>query len=185
MRDLPVVQLVVSANADIHAVPERGVIRTPLQAAVETGAWDIINFLLGRGVDVNAPPAINNGRTALQIAAEKGFIGIASLLISKKADVNAPPGQFHGRTAFEAAAEHGRIEMLIYLVENGADIVSDGGRQYKNALRFAKMNGHTGVDIYVKDVYRTQCFLRSGMNTTPLENGQSSESYEFDPRLFL
>ncbi|CAI6336809.1 unnamed protein product [Periconia digitata] len=185
MRDIDAVRLLVSAGADTNPHPQMGVIRTPLQAAVEAGALHIVHFLLDQGAEVNAPPAIRDGRTALQVAAEKGFIGIASVLISAGALVNAPAGHFVGRTAFEAAAEFGRIEMLIFLADKGVDIVSDGGKQYRNSRMMAETNGHTGIIMFIEDLYNKQCLYRSAMGMAPLETGDPTESLDFDPRMFL
>jgi ankyrin repeat protein len=166
--NIDTIKVLVAAGADIHAPPIHGVRHTPLQAAVYMGSLEIVNYFLELGVDINALPALREGGTALQIAAKRGYMGMAALLIEKKAFVNAPRGQFIGRTAFEAAAEKGRIEMLMFLVEHGADIVSDGGKQYERACRFAKMNGHLGVVAFVEGVYAEQCANMAAM-MAPLE----------------
>lgn len=184
--NLEIIQLLVSAGADIHALPKHGVMYTPLQAAIDRGTLEVVQYLLQQGVDVNAPAAQNEGRTALQMAAQHGFIGIAEVLISKGANVNAPAGMILGRTAFEAAAECGRLEMLMYLVEKGADICSDGGTQYNKSLLLAKASGYTGITSYVEKVYAEQRFARAmAMGAASLEFGSDPafQTPVFDPIL--
>ncbi|KAF1948558.1 ankyrin [Byssothecium circinans] len=182
-RQLTKVQLLVSAGADVHAPAQLAIRRSPLQAAVEIGALDIINYLLEKGTNVNALPAGREGGTALQLAAKEGFIGIAALLIVRGGDINAPGGMLFGRTAFEAAAEHGRIEMLMFLVEKGADIASDGGKQYRRSLIFAKANGHVGVVKLVEEVYKEQCENLAACRAH-LEGGGTFDLGGFDVSVF-
>ncbi|KAF2240406.1 ankyrin [Trematosphaeria pertusa] len=156
-RQLAKVQLLVDAGARIDLPAKLGIKRTPLQAAAECGAFDILHYLLQKGADPNEPPAMREGGTALQLAAAKGLMGVVALLIERGAEVNAPPGLMLGRTAFEGAAEHGRIEMLLFLAEKGVDLLADDGKQYKRALRFADENGHAAAVLVVERVYAEAC----------------------------
>ena len=144
-------------GASIHTPAKLGIRRTPLQSAAEHGTLDIVNYLLEQGADPNEPPALRGGGTALQLAAGQGFIGIVSMLILRGADINAPAGMLLGHTAFEAAAKYGRIEMLMFLIESGADIVSDGGKQRRRAVLFAKENGFSGIVSLVEILYAEAC----------------------------
>lgn len=116
--------------------------RTPVQAAVEQGDLEMIEFLLSKGAWVNAPAALHMGATALQIASIKGYIGIARRLLAEKADCNAQAAPYHGRTALEAAAEHGRIEMIQILLNWGVRTEGAGSRQYYRAIKFAERECH-------------------------------------------
>jgi ankyrin repeat protein len=156
-KRLDKVQLLVESGASIHQPAKRGIRRTPLQSAAERGVLEIIDYLLEQGADPNEPPAMREGGTALQLAAAQGFVGIVSMLIVKGADINAPAGMLLGHTAFEAAAKHGRIDMLMFLIESGADIVSDGGKQRRRAVLFAKENGLSGVVSLVESLYAEAC----------------------------
>jgi len=151
------VRFLVEMGASIHTPAKLGIRRTPLQSAAEHGTLDIVNYLLEQGADPNEAPALRGGGTALQLAAGQGFIGIVSMLILRGADINAPAGMLLGHTAFEAAAKYGRIEMLMFLIESGADIVSDGGKQRRRAVLFAKENGFSGIVSLVEILYAEAC----------------------------
>jgi ankyrin repeat protein len=117
--------------------------RTALQHAVEKGNWELISILLSHGANVNGQPAKYAGATALQLAAIKGYLPLSCELIRRGADVDAPRAECEGRTALEGAAERGRIDMVHLLLEHGALIQGKfGRRQYDNALRMARANGH-------------------------------------------
>jgi ankyrin repeat protein len=151
---LPMVKLLVNHGADVSLLAKGGMSRTPLQCATENGREDIIHFLLEQGADPNEPIAPRGGVTALQIAAIKGWIGTATILIKAGANVNAERALIDGRTAFEGATEHGRLDMMMYLVENHADILSDDGRQYKRAIRFAQQNGQISAERLAEKLYK-------------------------------
>jgi ankyrin repeat protein len=140
--------MLVSAGANVSLRASWCITRTPLQAAVEDGRKEIVDFLLEQGVDANETPAVRAGATSIQLAAIKGFIAIATTLLNHGAEVNAEPAPYEGRTAFEGATEHGRIEMMMFLFQNGADLLSDNRRQYERAIRFAEENGqHAAVQL--------------------------------------
>ncbi|KAF2800289.1 ankyrin [Melanomma pulvis-pyrius CBS 109.77] len=140
MDSLEKVHLLLRYKADINQEPTGGITRTPLQYACELGSYEIALSLIEQGAHVNAPAAFNAGGTALQLAAIGGHDRVVDLLLDKGADLHAPPSKHNGRTPFEGATEHGRLDMMTFLLRAGVDIVSDGGRQYKRAIRFAKAN---------------------------------------------
>lgn len=156
-RRIAKVEMLIEAGAMIGLNAKKGVQYTPLQAAVDSGALDIIQYLLQKGADPNEPPTIRNGASSLQLAAKHGYIGIASLLVDNGADVNSPPALFFGRTAFEMAAGNGRIEMMLFLVDKGVDLVSDGGKQYKRATEFARTQGHVAAVELAERLYAEAC----------------------------
>ncbi|KAF2679512.1 ankyrin [Lentithecium fluviatile CBS 122367] len=155
--ELTNVQLLIASGANISMPATLGLKRTPLQYAAEGGFIHIVCYLLDQGANPNKLPAMCEGGTALQLAAGGGYLGIVDLLIQHGALINAPACMLLGRTAFERAAENGRMEMLVYLVQHGADIVSDGGKQHKCAVLFAKENGHLGVVSLVESLYAEAC----------------------------
>ncbi|EXJ54681.1 hypothetical protein A1O7_10022 [Cladophialophora yegresii CBS 114405] len=109
----------IELGAEINARPShRGLGRTALQAAVEVGEVEFVQFLLTKGAEVNAPAAPRVGVTALQAAAIRGFLRIAQILLEHGADVDADPSPVLGRRAIDGAAEWGRIDMVKFLLDN-------------------------------------------------------------------
>jgi ankyrin repeat protein len=155
-RNVPAVELLISAGADTGLAASNGIRHTPLQAACEKGLVQVVRKLLQLGVQVNAAPATRYGATALQFAAIGGFIGIVSLLLEHGADVNAPGAAWEGRTALEAAAEHGRIDMVHLFVNIGARIVGPGSEQYDRAREFARKRGHNALRRLLESLHATQ-----------------------------
>ncbi|KIW22439.1 uncharacterized protein PV07_12324 [Cladophialophora immunda] len=128
----------IEMGAEINAVPSRrygG--RTALQAAVQTGEVEIVQYLLSKGAEVNAPAAPDRGVTALQAAAIKGYLRIAQILLEYGAEIDADPSPKHGRRAIDGAAEWGRIDMVKLLLDN-----YDGPRPIskvcESAMKYAK-----------------------------------------------
>jgi hypothetical protein len=151
---LPVIQELVEHGANLHRPARHGLRRTALQTAAEYGAMDIVQYLLQQNVDVNEAPALWRGATALQCASIKGHAGIADILVTAGADVNAAPAISDGRTAFEGATEHGRIDMMFYLFEKGADLLSNGARQYRRAVYYAKQNEQSAACEIAEKLYQ-------------------------------
>ncbi|ETI20223.1 hypothetical protein G647_08257 [Cladophialophora carrionii CBS 160.54] len=130
----------IERGAEINAPPLSWCYgRTALQAAVETGDVEFVQFLLMKGAKVNAPAAPFDGVTALQAAAIKGFLRIAQILLEHGADVDADPSPVEGRRAIDGAAEMGRIDMVKLLLDNyiGPRSISD---VCASAMEYAKEN---------------------------------------------
>lgn len=139
---LELLDILIAAGAEFNAPAcENG--RTALQAAAESGHFDVVMRLLDLKADINAAPSSYKGRTALQAAAEMGHLELTTTLLLANADVNSDPASSDGRRALEAAAGNGYLEIAEMLLEAGADInaepVSIRGR---TALQAAAEGGH-------------------------------------------
>lgn len=144
-RNIPTIELFLRWGADVN-LPARGRIkRTPLQRAAEIGSLDIVELLINHGANVHAPAAERSGGTALQLAAIGGYIPIACKLFSLGADPNAPASKVNGRMALEGAAEHGRLDMVQLLLNGWAASRPGDDGQVKNAIAFARDNGHIPI----------------------------------------
>jgi len=97
--------------------------KTPLMYAVETGSYNICEYLLQK----RAKPDImchkrqngySNGWTALHFACDLGDFKLLELLIRNGArmDIESPDGD----TALTIAAESGRFNLVMWMVRNGA-----------------------------------------------------------------
>jgi hypothetical protein len=51
--------------------------------------------------------------------------------------------------------------MLLFLTEHAPNIVSNGDKQYRRAILFAKTNGHTGVVTLLESMYAEACKNKS------------------------
>ncbi|KAI8948117.1 ankyrin repeat-containing domain protein [Xylaria longipes] len=144
-KQLGKVRFLIERGASVNAPAIKGVRRTPLQAAAETGDFKIVEFLIHSGADVNAQPKGYGGATALQFAAIYGYTGIVHLLLRAEADVNAKPARWAGRTALEGAAEHGRFDTVAVLL-NASVNGNDSFRPYlEQAVERARKHGHFAV----------------------------------------
>ncbi len=72
----------------MNAVPSRGVKRTALQRAAETGDFEIMEYLVNFGTEIDAPPPGRGGGTALQFASVHGYTGIVSLFLREGTSSN-------------------------------------------------------------------------------------------------
>lgn len=144
-RNVSTIELFIRWGADVNLPARRGIKRTPLQRAAELGSLDIVELLINHGANVHAPAAKRGGGTALQLAAIGGYIPIACKFLSLKADPNAPASKVNGRMALEGAAEHGRLDMLQVLLNGGAASRLGDEGQVKNAIAFARDNGHIPI----------------------------------------
>src|SRR3569833_3025109 len=101
-RNLRMVQLLIQHGDSVNEEPNGGgrANRTAIQAAVEEGYLEIIDFLLQSGADDIGKSASDGGATALQLAAFNGVVGLALLLLEDvpPADFYAAPAPFYGRT---------------------------------------------------------------------------------------
>lgn len=153
-RNIEIIRLLISHNANINPPLSHGLQQTPLQVAVDTGDTEIVQFLLEHNAAVNAEPARRRGATALQIAAMKGYLHMACLLLEYGANVFAPAAKIDGRTAFEGAAEHGRIDM-VRLLWNATWGKGFGEEQHRYAIEFAEMRGHSSVAQYIRELVQS------------------------------
>ncbi|KIW62343.1 hypothetical protein PV04_10524 [Phialophora macrospora] len=129
----------IELGAEINAAPSAGPSgRTALQAAVEVGDVEFVQFLLAKGAEVNAPAAPIYGVTALQVAAIAGRLRIAQILLEHEAEIDADPSPGDGRRAIDGAAEWGRIDMVKLLLDNynGPRSISD---VCASAMEYAKI----------------------------------------------
>ena len=153
-KNIEIIRLLISHNANINPPLSHGLQQTPLQVAVDTGDTEIVQFLLEHNAAVNAEPARRRGATALQIAAMKGYLHMACLLLEYGANVFAPAAKIDGRTAFEGAAEHGRIDM-VRLLWNATWGKGFGEEQHRYAIEFAEMRGHSSVAQYIRELVQS------------------------------
>jgi ankyrin repeat protein len=91
---------------------------TPLFAAAEDGASDVLSYLIDSGADVSRTD--EEGETALFKAARNGYPEIAEKLIRAGADVHH--ANQDGETALMVAARRGHMNMVQFLLNNGADV---------------------------------------------------------------
>lgn len=88
--NLELVELFLSAGANVNAriAPDAGA--TALQISCIKGSIGITNLLISHGADVNAAGAGRNGRTALEGAAEHGRLDTVQLLLENGCKINGP-----------------------------------------------------------------------------------------------
>ncbi|KUL82105.1 hypothetical protein ZTR_10068 [Talaromyces verruculosus] len=120
--------------------------QSALQAAVEQGNKDILEYLVQAGADINAPAAEIGGRTPLQAAAEQGRRGIVEYLIQVGADVNTPAAELGGRTVLQKAAEQGQEDIVELLVKKKADVNCQAdNNEGRTALQAAAEKGAENI----------------------------------------
>jgi len=141
-KNLPAVELLIQAGADVNLAATYRSQRTPLQAACSVGYFDAVRVLLQLGANPHEPAFYRNGATAMQFAAISGNVGIACLLLECEVDVNEPEARINGRTALEGAAEYGRVAMLQLLLDSGARVDGDRARNCERAIKLAERKGH-------------------------------------------
>jgi hypothetical protein len=140
IQSVGLVQVLLDHGAKVNTEATRGLKRTPLQAAAESGCLEIVQLLLENNADVNALPAPRGGGTALQLAAISGNCNIAAELLKRSANVSTLPSFVQGRWPLEGAAEHGRLDMLSLLLR----LKIYDADQCRRAAKFAEDNGHMG-----------------------------------------
>jgi hypothetical protein len=85
------VQILLSHNADIHAVTVRGT--TPLHVAAQNGHADIIESLIKKGAKINAICSV--GCTPLHEAAARGHQAAVEKLLALNADPNIKDNRYN------------------------------------------------------------------------------------------
>ncbi|KAI1186121.1 ankyrin repeat-containing domain protein [Nemania serpens] len=148
-KELVALLLRAGVDANEHMISQP-LSRSPLQLAVESGDFEMVQYLIEAGANVNSPPAIESGPTALQLAAVKGYLGLARHLLDRGAQVNALPARYKGRIALEGAAEWGRLDMLELLVANEAQTTGKWHRRYVGAVKMAIKRGYSTAAILLK-----------------------------------
>ena len=113
--DLPAVQRLLAAGADVRAVNRYGV--ASLSLACTNGNGKMVEVLLKAGADPNT--TLPGGETALMTAARTGKPEAVKALLVNGAKVNER--ESHGQTAIMWAAAEGHAEVVQMLVEFGAN----------------------------------------------------------------
>ena len=144
-----IVELLMSAGANVNAKKGREFKETALAVASRKGYIKIVKLLLDKGADVNirdkdgdtalseaisgggyieivkllldkgANPNLSGNITPIIVASEKGYAEIIKLLLSAGADVNAK--NKHGDTALMVAATKGYTAIVNLLLSKGAN----------------------------------------------------------------
>jgi ankyrin repeat protein len=79
-----VVERLLKADADLHAISRNALKNTPLHAAIAGGHVDVALTLIAHGAAVDVADA--GGHTPLHIAAEAGLLPVARALVARGAD---------------------------------------------------------------------------------------------------
>ncbi|KAJ0115568.1 hypothetical protein J7T55_010391 [Diaporthe amygdali] len=148
VRNIKKISLLLEYGAEINRPARRGVKRTPMQAACESGSYEIVELLLLHGAKANDTAAERHGGTALQMAATTGSIKIVKLLLDNGADPHMAKSNVGGRTAFEAAAESGCIDILC-LLWNAVLPHGFSEKECQSAKGLAKEKGHRGCADFI------------------------------------
>ncbi|KAF5021514.1 hypothetical protein F66182_6457 [Fusarium sp. NRRL 66182] len=138
-----IAELLLLSDASVHtpASPLRG--RTALQAAAETGDYDLVRKLIVKAANVNETIASCGGLTALQAASLNGHERVVVLLYQHGADVHAEPAEIYGLTCLQAAAMSGSLNLVNFLLNVGAKANDKACPYYGvSALQAAVVNGN-------------------------------------------
>lgn len=111
-----VVELLVSAGADLEARAQNRFLNTPLQVAMLTEQEEVARRLIAKGANVNARQ--DKGFTPLHEAALLGNRSLIRLLLDAGADVNAATEA--KETALDMARKKDKAETIALLRERGA-----------------------------------------------------------------
>jgi len=125
---------------------------TPLHAAADSGAKEIVDVLLANGSYINAKRS--DGNTPLHLAASVGSFEVVECLIRNGADVRAR-NDWQG-TPLHLAARHENTDIATVLLQNGADVHAE----WQTPLHVAAWHGNIamaelllrhGADVNVTD----------------------------------
>jgi ankyrin repeat protein len=116
---LPVVKMLIAANADIEALDERDI--SPLHAASANGHANVVQFFMDMGAKKTITAKTNKGLTPLYCACQGGHAAVVELLLRnmEKADIDAVSNA--GVTALCAAVQNKHFECTDLLMEAFAD----------------------------------------------------------------
>jgi ankyrin repeat protein len=157
------IQLALTAGADVNQFGSGREARSPIQAAAEIGNLDILKQLLEKGAEINAPPGVDYGRTALQAACcnKNPNLELIRFLLGKGAEVNASAGINGGLTALQGAAIQGHIKIALMLLDAGAEVNADP----------AEIEGRTALDGAAEHgrLDMVQLLLNAGAKSEPGE----------------
>ncbi|PQE13394.1 multiple ankyrin repeats single kh domain protein [Rutstroemia sp. NJR-2017a BVV2] len=140
--NLPIIQLLINAGANINTYQPTILSKNALQAAASMGNMDMVKYLLDQDADVNWPAGDTYGLTALQAAVTSGCVELVQFLITRGADVNAPAANEGGITALQGAVRRNNKPLVDLLLEAGANAndepANEGGL---SSLQQAARNG--------------------------------------------
>jgi ankyrin repeat protein len=108
---------------------------TPLQAAVRTGAREIVARLLDHGADPNLET--RKWMAPLALACQQGDLSIVELLVNRGARVN-PMHRTRHPTPIETAAWYGHENVVAFLLERGANPDSVFARDIGSLVRISR-----------------------------------------------
>lgn len=112
--NIPIIELLLAAGADIDAPASQYTGATALQFAAMNGHLAVARRLIGLHADCNAPAAIRKGRTALEGAAEHGRLEMANLLLQSGV-LTTGPGQRQYIRALIFALANGHVALADFL----------------------------------------------------------------------
>lgn len=135
-----IVQMLVTAKANVNCKEGGSSERTLLFHAADRGCDNIVETLLAAGADVDHESGSKN--TAIMVAADNGHTNIIRLLIHAGANVDHT--NMFERTAIIHAARHGHSKAVKTLVAAGANIDHKDKEGY-TALMWASQNGYSDV----------------------------------------
>lgn len=141
---LLMLQKLIEQGVSVEQRPMRGG-RTILQAAVENGQIECLEYLLEIGAQPNAYPAPDGGLTALQAAASNGHELCIARLLDAGADVNAFASADGGLSVLQAAAHHGDENLVRLFLSKGAYVHAPATRRGLSAIQAAASGGHLVV----------------------------------------
>ncbi|WAO96178.1 Clr5 domain-containing protein [Fusarium falciforme] len=132
-----IIDLLLQAGANVNAIPScapRDSAVTAMQAAAESGNFDICSLFISHGGDIHAPAIGEYGMTCLQAAAFSGNVDIVYLLLGMGVDVN--------EAGLHAAASSGNMELVNLFLDMDANV---NQQTPKTALEVAIDAGHNDV----------------------------------------
>lgn len=154
---LPMIELLVSAGADVDATDRLGNTALILAATGTDDKVEIVSYLLEQGATVNAIGG--GGATALIMAAQNGNTAVAEQLILAGADINYQDDTQYQQAPIHWAARNGQFEILKLLLDAGVNIDAVENTN-SSAIFYAAYYGHpdivdhlidAGADLTIRD----------------------------------
>lgn len=164
-NNMPLVELLLAANANIETQDSRG--RTALHRATGEGKLDVVRVLLDRGATIDKKA--NDGATALFDSVQFGKVPILELLIERHAQVDLTDAS--GNTPLMVASEGNaylpnNAPMVAALLAAGAQVDSVDSRG-RSALYRASSEGKVDAMRLLLD-HKADVNLRANDQSTPL-----------------